>query len=294
MNPDPFVIVTGANRGIGFATVRALVARGAHAILAVRDVKSGQDAAEKIRAEFPDASLEVMKLDLASLESVRTFAAAYKGSGQPLNALVNNAGPINALKGLELTRDGFETFFGVNHLGHFLLTELLLPALKTSAPSRVVTVSSTLHARTRDFDWDNLAGEKSYDQGAFYNRTKLANLWFAYALARRLEGSGVVSIAACPGFVPQTLMAGQSGLQSLMFRVLDRMPFTRTPQEAGDDLARFALDPAFKGANSAFYSSGKLATSSQLSHDQGGQERLWALSRTLVGLEPEGILAAAV
>ncbi len=263
MNPKPFVIVTGANRGIGFATARALVARGAHAILAVRDVK----------------------LDLASLESVRAFAAAYTASGQPLHALVNNAGPINALKGLELTRDGFETFFGVNHLGHFLLTALLLPALWASAPSRVITVSSTLHARTRDFDWDNLAGEKSYDQGAFYNRTKLANVWFAYALARRLEGSAVVSIAACPGFVPQTLMVGQSGLQGLMFRVLDRMPFTRTPQEAGDDFARFALDPAFTGANGAFYSSGKLATSSDLSHDRDGQERLWALSRKLVGLE---------
>ena len=286
MNTQRSVIVTGANRGIGFATARALAARGAHVILAVRDLKGGEQAASSLRAAFKDASLEVMKLDLASLESVRAFAAEYRASGRALHVLINNAGPINAKRKLELTPDGFETFFGVNHLGHFLLTNLLLPVLKASVPSRVITVSSLRHTGAKSFDWDNLKGEKSYDQGAFYNRTKLANLWFCYALARRLEGSGVTSVAACPGFVPQTLMVGRTGFSKLMFEVLDWMPFARKPQESGDEFARIALDADYAGANGTFYSYGKITTSSELSHDQDNQERLWALSEKLVGLEP--------
>ncbi len=278
-------MVTGANRGIGLATTKALAAKGAHVILAVRDLKSGEAAASQIRAVFKNASLEVMKLDLASLESVRTFAKAYIASGKPLHALINNAGPINARRQLEFTQDGFESFFGVNHLGHFLLTNLLLPVLKSSVPSRVITVSSIRHKAVKIFDWDNLKGEKSYEQGAFYNRTKLANIWFAYMLARQLEGSGVTSVAACPGFVPQTLMFGSTGFARLMFQVLDFMPFARKPAESGDDLARLALDPAFEGANGVFYSYAKAVPSSELSHDRSSQERLWALSEKLVQLQ---------
>ncbi len=287
MNPQRFVIVTGANRGIGFAISRALAAKGAHVIMAARDLKSAEDAASRIRAEFSKASLEVMKLDLAWLESIRNFAKTYIDLGKPLHVLINNAGPINALRKLELTQDGFESFFGVNHLGHFLLSNLLLPVLKSSAPSRVITVSSMRHMGVKSVDWDNLKGEKSYDQGAFYNRTKLANLWFSYALARKLEGTGVSSLAACPGFVPQTLMVGRTGFARLMFQVLDHMPFARKPQESGDDFAGLALDPAFEDANGLFYSYGKATPSSEFSHDLSSQERLWKLSEKLVQLDPQ-------
>lgn len=285
MSTPPFVIVTGANRGIGFAATRALVGRGAHVIMAVRDLKRGEEAAANLRAERPDALLEVKKLDLGSLESVRTFAAAYIATGKPLHALINNAGPINALDKLEFTKEGFETFFGVNHLGHFLLTKLLLPVLNSSAPSRVMTVTSTRHTRVKSFDWDNLNGEKSYDQSAFYDRTKLMNLWFAYELGRRLEGTGVTSIAVCPGFVPQTLMVGRTGFSRWMFSLLDRMPFARKPEDAGNDLARLALDPALEAVAGTFYSYGKPTRSSDLSHDLDAQKRLWALSEKCVGLE---------
>ena len=277
--------MTGANRGLGFATTLALARRGARVVMACRDRSKGEAAAAEARSLVPGARLEVAALDLASLAAVRDFAAARLAAGEPLRALVNNAGPINALPKLGFTADGFEAFFGANHLGHFLLTNLLLPLLRAGAPSRVVVVSSLRHARVRAFDWDNLRGEKGYDQGAFYDRAKLANLWFAYALARRLEGSGVEVVAACPGFVPRTLMAGRIGARRLMFALLKRAPFARTPEAAGEDLARLAVDEgALAGAR--FFSSGRPARSSDLSRDEAAQERLWALSEGWTNLGP--------
>ncbi len=278
------VLITGANRGVGFATARAVAARGAHIVLAVRDVTSGQEAATRICAEHKHATAEVLQLDLASLDSVRTFANNYAQSGKPLHALINNAGPIFANAKLAFTQDGFEMFFGVNHLGHFLLTNLLLPVLQNSAPSRIITVSSVLHKRAKDFDWQNLRGEKSYDQSAFYNRTKLANLWFSYALAKRLEGTGITSLAVCPGFVPQTLMVGKTGFSKLMFQVLDKMPFARKPHEAGEDIAKLALDLALQNTTAKFFSYGQESVSSDLSYDKNLQEKLWTLSEQLVGI----------
>jgi NAD(P)-dependent dehydrogenase (short-subunit alcohol dehydrogenase family) len=182
-----YILITGANRGIGFATTKALASQNTHIIMAVRDVQRGEEAAKKLRTEIPAASLEVMLLDLASLASVRSFAEFYTAKDYPLHVLINNAAPLSIGKDIQYTQDGFELRFGVNHLGHFLLTILLLPKLKASAPSRIITVSSIRHRQAKTFDFDNLQGEKSYDEGAFYNHTKLANLLFTYELQRRLE-----------------------------------------------------------------------------------------------------------
>ncbi len=278
------IMVTGANRGIGLAVTKALVSRGAQVVMAVRDTQSGQAAASSLRQEIPAASLEVMQLDLSSLSNVRRFASEYLASGKPLHALVNNAAPISTQRKLEFTPDGFESLFGINYLAHFLLTNLLLPVLKSSAPSRVVMVSSIRHRPAKEFDWDNLKGQKSYDQSAFYNRTKLAGVWFTYALARRLEGTGVTAVAVCPGFVPQTLLPTTKGFSRLLYQILDRMPFARKPAASGEDFARIILDPDYAQANAAFFSYGKSEPSSELSYDVASQERLWALSAKLVGL----------
>lgn len=278
------VIVTGGNRGIGYATVAALAMRGAHVILTSRDAKRGEEAAAQVRAMVPNASVEVMTLDLASLANIRAFADAYLASGRPLHALINNAGAIGLGKDIHFTKDGFELEFGINHVGHFLLTKLLMPALKQAAPGRVITVSSIRHipgkgGKGAQFDFDNLKGEKWYEPRVFYNNTKLANVWFTYELQRRHGNEGIVAIAACPGFVPQTLGATKTGVSSFFYnRVLMLIPAARTADVSGEELAVLALDPQYVHDGGKFYADGKEMRSSEASYDEAKAARLWELS----------------
>lgn len=281
-------LITGGNRGIGFATARRLAARGVRVIIASRDVDRGQAAADEIAAETPGARVEVMKLDLASLDAIREFANAFQARGLPLHILINNAGAIGLGKEMHFTQDGFELEFGINHLGHFLLTHLLMPALTAAAPARVITVSSIRHIPGRGgqgarFDFDNLRGEKWYDPRIFYNNAKLANVWFAYELQRRLGDVGVTSVAACPGFVPETLASGKTGLRRFFYtRVLGRVPGARTAEVAGEELARLAVDGPLTGGS--FYANGKPARSSDVSYDASLAKRLWDVSERMTGV----------
>ena len=287
---DDFVIVTGGNRGIGFATSKALASRGAHVILTARDFTRGEESAAQIRAAYPNAHAEVMMLDLASLASIRNFAANYIMRGYPLHALINNAGAIGLTGAIQFTQNGFELEFGINHLGHFLLTQLLLPLLKSSAPSRVISVSSIRHISGKSgkgarFDFDNLKGEKWYEPRLFYNNTKLANVWFAYELDRRMRDSGIVSLAACPGFVPQTLGANKRGLSRFFYnRVLMLIPAARTADVSGRELAALAFDTAFANAGGLFFANGQPMQSSPESYDLDKAHHLWDLSKQLTGL----------
>ncbi len=193
------VLVTGANSGIGYQAALELVRHGAHVLLGCRNENKGKSALERLRREAPGAQVELLILDVASLDSIRACAAKLVAAGKPLDVLINNAG-VMALPTRELTIDGFERQFGTNHLGHFALTGLLLPLLKQSPTARVVTVASLAH-RNGQIAWDNLQSERSYDPMGTYNNTKLANLLFAYEFDRRLKaaGSAVLSVAAHPG-----------------------------------------------------------------------------------------------
>ncbi len=193
------MLVTGANSGIGYQAALELARHGAYVLLGVRSPAKGQDALQRLLREAPGASAEVVELDLASLTSVRSFAEAFLRRDQALDVLINNAG-VMALPKRELTVDGFERQFATNHLGHFALTGLLLPALRRSAAARVVTVSSLAH-RNGTVEANNLQSERSYDPMGVYNNTKLANLLFAYELDRRLKAAGdsLLSIAVHPG-----------------------------------------------------------------------------------------------
>jgi NAD(P)-dependent dehydrogenase (short-subunit alcohol dehydrogenase family) len=192
-------VVTGANRGIGLEVARGLAGKGAHAVLAVRRTERGEAAAAAIQATSPGASLEVMALDLADLASVHRFAAAIRSRWQALDLLINNAGVGSA--SLQRTADGFELAFGTNHLGHFALTGLLLPAMTGPPAARVVTVASLAHAPGH-IDFGNLDASKGYAELRAYAQSKLANLLFAYELHRRLSatGAGLLSVAAHPGW----------------------------------------------------------------------------------------------
>lgn len=203
---DKTVIVTGANSGLGFEAGKAFASHGANVVLACRSVERGVAAGERIRDDAPATRLTVIELDLADLDSIRAFATSFDDTHDELHVLCNNAG-VMAIPRSE-TADGFETQFGVNHLGHFALTGLLLDQLRgTDGETRVVTQSSGLH-ENGEIDFDDLQSEASYDEWAAYGQSKLANLLFAYELQRRLRSAGIESVesVAChPGYADTNL-----------------------------------------------------------------------------------------
>ncbi|MFD1678208.1 oxidoreductase [Alicyclobacillus fodiniaquatilis] len=192
------VVITGANSGIGYEAAKALAAKGAQVILAVRNEEKGNQAIAELKAINTDISVQMMFLDLADLKTIQHFAEMYTAQFDSLDILINNAGVM--MPPYSKTKDGFELQFGSNHLGHFALTGLLLPLLKKTKGSRVVTVSSLAH-RGASIDFENLDGSKGYKAFKFYGQSKLANLLFAKELDNRLKSNGIetLSIACHPG-----------------------------------------------------------------------------------------------
>ncbi|WP_411079827.1 oxidoreductase [Streptomyces sp. cmx-18-6] len=240
-------VVTGANSGLGLATARALARRGGHVILAVRDEEKGRRAVEDITAgrrdaRQPDARLEVRRLDLADLDSVREFADALHADHSRLDVLVNNAGVMAPPR--STSAQGHESQFACNHLGHFALTGLLLDLLAEGRDPRVVTVTSVNHRRAH-LDFDDLHGERGYRPMVSYDRSKLANAVFGYELHRRLAASGspVRSVLAHPGYTATNLQtSGPTGLVKLLFgRVL--LPLAQRPDAGALPQLYAATDP---------------------------------------------------
>jgi NAD(P)-dependent dehydrogenase (short-subunit alcohol dehydrogenase family) len=209
-------VITGSNSGIGYEAALVLAGRGARVVLAVRREERGQQAAAQIRAAHPQAELEVRRLDLADLASVRAFAEGLLADHQTLDLQINNAG-VMAVP-YRRTADGFELQFGTNHLGHFALTGLLMPALLAAPNARVVTVSSQAHQFGK-IAFDNLDGSKGYQRWLAYGQSKLANLLFAYELQRRLAASGAraISLACHPGFADTELQAAGPQMDGFPF-----------------------------------------------------------------------------
>lgn len=264
-------IVTGGNTGIGKATVAGLAKQGATVVIACRDVLKGEAALGELAATGA-TDLHVMPLDLASLDSVRAFAAAFLERFTRLDVLIANAGVMTRRR--QLTADGLEMDFGVNHVGHFLLTELLLPRLKASAPSRIVVVSSNIHASGR-LDLDDLAMEKSWS-GA-YPRSKLANMLFVRALAKRLEGTGVVVNGLHPGVISTELARDYAAPIRLMAKWFFKSPeqgartslYLATALEAAEISGRYFADEREKKPGAAAL-------------DDALAERLWTSTEHLL------------
>jgi len=193
------VVITGANTGLGLETARELAAKGARVVLAVRNTEKGENACDSIRADHPEAEVEVLQLDLASLDSIRGAADQLRGRVDRIDLLINNAGVMYTSR--QQTADGFEMQFGTNHLGHFALTGLLLDQMLPVEGSRVVSVSSVGHRILSELDFDDLQAERRYNRIAAYGRSKLANLLFTFELQRRLGTAGAATdaLAAHPG-----------------------------------------------------------------------------------------------
>ncbi len=278
-------IVTGANVGIGFATVNYLAAKGANVILACRNVDKGIAALADIRKATPSADVTVEKLDLASLASVRSFADTVLARYQGLDVLINNAGV--ALPPPGKTEDGFEIQFGTNVLGHFALTGLLLPLLSKTPGARIVTLSSTAHWFAK-IDFDNLNAERNYDKTKAYGQSKLADLMFAYELQRRLEktGSTTMSLAVHPGVAMSELFRYSAGLNFFLGFL------SQSIHEGAWPTLMAAVDPSLKGGE--FIGPGGFLTikgeptvqrSSDRSHDPAVASRLWDVAQTLTGVK---------
>jgi len=224
---DKIAVITGANSGLGFEASRELARKGATVVMAVRNVEKGEAAVERITADIPNATLEVRKLDLSSLDSVRAFAARVRGEHDRVDILLNNAGLMATPAGQ--TKDGFETQVGTNHLGHFVLTQELMPALEAADAARVVTVTSGARLQGHTLTEARTQVSDDYDPWRAYGDSKLANYQFAIELARRLEaaGSSVASLVAHPGLSHTNLQVataagGGTGISGRFWKVTAR------------------------------------------------------------------------
>jgi retinol dehydrogenase-12 len=284
------VLITGGTKGIGFATAQKLAAKGFRVVLTGRSKGACDTAVGAIRQSVKDAEVEGMTLDLTSLASVREFAQAYLKRDLPLHILINNAGIFQQQKKLELSKDGFELTFATNVFGAFLLTSLLAERLIQSAPARIVWLSTRLHMPKSgyggevNFDFDNLNGQKWYDDVVFYKNSKLAIAWLAYEFQRRLAGKNVTSNAVCPGFVPETAAEKQKGIRKFVMRyIVPLMPGTRTVGQASDNTIFVATDPTYATVGGRFIAELKEIASSEESYDQAKAKRFWQVAGELTG-----------
>ena len=291
------IVVTGANSGLGFEASKMFAENNAELVMACRSIERGKNAKEEIEEEIEDPDLEVKKLNLADLESVKDFAEEFKANHDELDILCNNAGVMAIPR--EETEDGFEKQFGVNHLGHFALTTHLFPALKEAQEARVVTQSSGLHEKG-DIDFENLMHEKEYSPQQVYADSKLANLLFAYELDRKIrrEGLDMRSVAVHPGYAAtnlQTRGAEKSGnkVKKYAMKAMNKV----LAQSAEKGALPMIYAAVSKQAESGDYiGPGGIANmrglpekqeSSEASYSRETAEELWAVSEELTGIDFE-------
>jgi NAD(P)-dependent dehydrogenase (short-subunit alcohol dehydrogenase family) len=286
-------VVTGASSGLGLETARVLAAHGATVVLAGRDPGRTAAAADDIRQQRPDASVQTAELDLASLESIRAAAADLTARFPRLDLLINNAGVMFTPRGL--TKDGYELQFGTNHLGHFALTGLLMPSLLAAHGSRVVTQSSNGHRAGR-VNFADLQSVRHYNRYAAYSRSKLANLLFTYELQRRLAAAKAhtIALAAHPGTARTELTRHMSALSnaamSPRFATINSW-WVQDAKMGALPTLRAATDPeaiggTYYGPDGFMQLTGYpvVVASNTKSHSKQDQRRLWVESEQLTGI----------
>ena len=272
-------LVTGANSGIGLETARGLLVKGATVVLACRDLAKGEQARAELVASTGNLNATVMMLDLANTARTRSFVTKFESHFQRLDVLVHNAGvwPRTRRK----TPDGFELTFAVNHLGPFLLTDLLRPLLERSAPSRVVVLTSSLHFKAELELEDPMFKVRKHHGGVAYGQSKLCNVLFTHALARRLEGKGVTVNAVHPGVVA-------TGLNREAPPHVQVPRGALTPAEGALGPLYLAASPELEGVSGKYFEGTVQKAPSPASLDVAAQEKLWALSCALLKLPPQG------
>ncbi|XP_047080511.1 short-chain dehydrogenase TIC 32, chloroplastic-like [Lolium rigidum] len=276
-------IVTGASSGIGAETARVLAARGAHVVMAARNLAAAESVRQAVLADNPAATLDVMELDLSSMASVRKFAADFNAKGLPLNILVNNAGVMATP--FTLSKDGIEMQFATNHVGHFLLTNLLLETMKktsreSNVEGRIINVSSEVHRFTykEGIRFDKINDEAEYSTFGAYGQSKLANILHANELARRFkeEGVNITANSLHPGCIITNLLR-YHGIIDVLTRTIGKLVLKNANQGAATT-CYVALHPGAKGVSGKYFSDSNVYEASEKAKDVELAKKLWDFS----------------
>ncbi len=274
------ILVTGATSGIGFIAARSLAEMGATVVIVGRDPARAQASVAQIQSATGNPSVSALTADLTSMKEVRDLAGTFMGQFPRLDVLLNNAGAVFLSQ--QTTVDGYERTFALNHLAPFLLTNLLLDRLKADAPARIVTVSSMAHGGQKIDFGDVNQTARGYSAWRAYGESKLANIMFTYALARRLEGSGVTANTLHPGFVATNFGKNNGRGSQILMRLVS--PFAISPEQGAQTSIYLASSPEVAPISGRYFIKRKPATSSKASYDEAAQERLWQLSEQMTGL----------
>jgi NAD(P)-dependent dehydrogenase (short-subunit alcohol dehydrogenase family) len=273
-------LVTGANSGIGRAAAMGLAGMGATVVMLCRSARRGEKALQWIRKKTGNENVHLLLADLSRRQDILNAADEFKGRHSRLDVLLNNAGVMTSKR--QLTDDGFETQFFVNHLAYFLLTGSLIDLLHKSAPSRVVNVASTAHGRGT-LDFDDLQCEKQYNGWQQYGNTKLANIVFTYELARRLDGSGVTANCLHPGVIHTNLLSSYSTVLNGLWYLLQW--FFKKPDEGAETPIYLASSPEVENVSGKYFKYRSPVGTSDESYASSVQQRLWEVSEELTGFQ---------
>jgi NAD(P)-dependent dehydrogenase (short-subunit alcohol dehydrogenase family) len=269
-------LITGANSGIGKVMALEIAKKGANVIMVCRNMELGQAAQKEIIAQSNNQSVELMLADLSLMKDVRNLVDEFRQRHNKLHILINNAAlwPTKRM----MTSEGLETQFAINHLSHFILTNLLLDIIKSSAPARIINTSSGLHRRAK-IDFDNLQAEKRYKHMRVYGQTKLENVLFTKELARRLEGTGVTVNSFTPGMASTNLGRYMSGAAQWFMRHM-----AKSPEKGASTGVYLATSPEVEGVTGKYFGDSKVLKHNKIADDAGIAKRLWNVSVELSGL----------
>jgi NAD(P)-dependent dehydrogenase (short-subunit alcohol dehydrogenase family) len=278
---DKTVVITGGNSGIGRAAAVELARMGARVVITSRSSAKGAEALTDIRQRSGSDAVDVAALELGSFASIRSFASSFLAEHERLDVLVNNAGAI--LSQRQTTADGFEATFGVNHLGHFLLTELLLERLKDDAPSRIINVSSIAHRFAGSFSFaDPQFANRRYNGTAAYNQSKLANILFTHELARRLAGTGVTANCLHPGAVASGFGSADDTVGFERLAMTLAQPFLIGSARGARTIVYLVSSPHVAEVTGGYFVRRRRHTPSRAARDPRAARRLWELSEELI------------
>lgn len=275
------MLITGASSGIGREAAIDLARRGGKVYITCSDTKVGEEILEEIKKKSKSTQVQFLQLDLASTDSIREFSQKFHQLEQQLHVLINNGGVSFCSR--TLTKDGFEAQLGTNHLGHFLLTNLLLDLLKAAAPSRVIVVSSLAH-KWGDINKEDLMSENSYGRFKAYFQSKLANNLFTHELAKKLQGSGVTVNSLHPGIIVPEIKINFFGM-SFLETAYDFIAaqFLKTSKEGAQTTIFLAVDPEVEKTSGKFFNDCKEASESDKAKNEELASWLWKKSEELVG-----------
>jgi NAD(P)-dependent dehydrogenase (short-subunit alcohol dehydrogenase family) len=277
---DRICLITGATSGIGKATAVALARMDATVVVHGRNRQKCETTVNAIRKETGNQQVEALVADLASLQDTRRLAQEFAARHSQLHILVNNAGLSLRLR--KESTDGFELMFAVNHLAHFLLTNLLLDTIVGSAPARIINVSSGLH-RYAKMDFSDLQMMRKFSAMRGYGVSKAANVMFTYELARRVAGRNVTVNAINPGMTATNIGMEEGGVFSATKKLMDRV-MGRSAEQGADTVVFLAASPEVSAVSGKYFENRKAVSSSAITRDKAACSRLWDISAKLVGL----------